>query len=103
MTERIIYPNDEGGIHVVIGNDAVADRPSLEEIAKSVVPSGVPYRFVETTEIPTDRENRAAWAADFSAPDGFGEAAPLADEPAPPAPESTFTPGTIYLRPADDL
>jgi hypothetical protein len=68
--QAIIYPNDQGGIAVII--PAPDCGISLEEIARKDVPAGAPFRIISASAIPQDRTFRAAWTADFSAPDGFG-------------------------------
>jgi len=57
---RIIYPNDSGGISVVIPAPGFSADDCL-----SAVPSGSPYRIVEDDAIPADRTFRNAWEADF--------------------------------------
>jgi hypothetical protein len=64
---KIIYPL-EVGIAVI---HPVGDLPILE-IARKDVPAGLPYMIVEDSTIPTDRNTRADWTADFSTPDGYG-------------------------------
>ncbi len=54
--QRIIYPNDEGGVAIVVPAPGVA----LEEVLKAV-PAGKPFQIVEATDIPTDRTFRNAW------------------------------------------
>jgi len=68
--KRIIYPNDDGGISVVI--PAPNTKYTIEEIALKDVPKGKPYRIIENTDVPTDRTFRNAWEADFTEPEGFG-------------------------------
>ena len=68
--QRIIYPNDQGGIAIII--PAPGCGIPLEEIARKDVPAGVPFRIIPASAIPTDRTYREAWTADFSAPDGHG-------------------------------
>ncbi len=65
---RIIYPTSEGGVAVIISTGTLP----IEEVAKKDVPAGVPYLFLDVTDIPSDRIFRAAWEADFSEPDGYG-------------------------------
>ena len=65
---RIIYPNEFGGISVVI---PTGELP-IEEVAQKDVPAGVPYLFISTDDVPSDRTFRGAWEADFSNPDGYG-------------------------------
>jgi len=71
--KRIIYPNDNGGVSVVIPSPNT--KYTIEQIALKDVPAGKPYRIIEDTDIPTDRTFRNAWEADFSTEeiiDGFG-------------------------------
>jgi hypothetical protein len=62
MTDyRIIYPNDDDGISIVV------PAPGIEQIeALRAVPTGKPYLIIDASEIPTDRTFRAAWQADFT-------------------------------------
>lgn len=58
---RIIYPNSNDGIAVVV------PAPGIElELALQAVPQGSPYLVVNDSEVPSDRTFRAAWTADFS-------------------------------------
>ena len=56
---RIIYNKADGGVAVVI--PATECGLTIEEIAAKDVPSGVPYKIVDVSEIPTDRTFRDAW------------------------------------------
>lgn len=66
---RIIYPNGDG-IFLIIPNPDCGI--SIEEIARKDVPAGAPYLIVADSDVPADLTFFAAWAADFSAPDGYG-------------------------------
>jgi hypothetical protein len=57
--KRIIYPNDEGGVSIVV--PAPDCELSLEQIAGKDVPAGKPYQIVDASEIPDDRSYRNAW------------------------------------------
>jgi len=57
--KRIIYPNDEGGVSIVV--PAPDCELSLEQIAGKDVPAGKPYQIVDASEIPDDRTYRNAW------------------------------------------
>jgi hypothetical protein len=57
--KRIIYPNDEGGVSVIIPSDNCG--LSVEEIARKDVPSGKAYQIVDVEDVPTDRSFRNAW------------------------------------------
>jgi len=59
MNQRIIYPNDDGGVSVIV--PAVECGLSIEEIAAKDVPAGKPYKIVDVSEIPSDRTFRNAW------------------------------------------
>ena len=59
MNSRILFPNDDGGVSIIIPAESV-------EAAMKDIPSGKPYRIVDAADIPTDREFRNAWTADFT-------------------------------------
>jgi hypothetical protein len=59
MNQRIIYPNDNGG--VVILMPAPECGLTIEEIAAKDVPAGKEYKIVNDSDIPTDRTFRDAW------------------------------------------
>jgi hypothetical protein len=59
MNQRIIYPNDEGGVSIII--PAPECGLTIEEIAAKDVPVGKPYKIVDVADIPTDRTFRNAW------------------------------------------
>jgi len=65
---KIIYPNPEGGICVVVP----AGELPIEDVAQKDVPAGAPYLIVQDDVFPSDRSFRNAWEADFSSPDGHG-------------------------------
>lgn len=68
MKKYIVFPNDIGGISLIVPTGEVA----IEEVARKDVPIGKPYLFVEdTVELP-DNDFFNAWTADFSIPDGYG-------------------------------
>ena len=57
--KRIIFPNDDGGVAIIIPTESL-------DLAMKDIPSGKPYRIVDAADIPTDREFRNAWTADFT-------------------------------------
>jgi len=57
--KRIIFPNDDGGISIVVPIESL-------ELAMKDIPSGKPYLIVDAADIPADREFRNAWSADFT-------------------------------------
>ena len=103
MPKIIIYPDDNGGICVVIPSPTMVgllmksvDIPAfisselhnnsyvetsrlgiddtMHLIAKKDVPAGVPYKIIDATDVPSDRTFREAWEADFTEFDGVGGA-----------------------------
>jgi hypothetical protein len=69
VSERILYPTDDGGLAVIIPCPCGL---LVEQIARKDVPAGAPFLIVDVADIPADRTFRAAWEADFSTPDGYG-------------------------------
>jgi hypothetical protein len=59
MNQRIIYPNNEGGVSVIV--PAPECGLTIEEIAAKDVPVGKPFKIVDVSEIPSDRTFRNAW------------------------------------------
>lgn len=59
MNQRILFPNDDGGISIVVPIESV-------EAAMKDIPLGKPYLIVDAADIPTDRTFRNAWTADFT-------------------------------------
>lgn len=57
--KRILYPSDNGGVAIIIPTESL-------ELAMKDIPSGKPYLIVDAADIPTDREFRNAWTADFT-------------------------------------
>ena len=71
---KIIYKNMEGGVSIITPTDEALSMMTIDDIAKKDVPTGLPYKIVEDSEIPTDRTFRDAWAVDESTlTDGVGE------------------------------
>lgn len=68
MTKRIIYPTQDGGVAIVIPSDNLP----IEEVARKDVPAGVPFKIIDTVDVPSDRTFRAAWEAEMSSPNGTG-------------------------------
>ena len=61
MTQRIIYPTDEGGVAVIIPAPEALQTMTIEQIAAKDVPAGKPFKIVNTSDIPEDRTFRNAW------------------------------------------
>ena len=61
MTQRIIYPNDNGGVSILIPTSEYLAEHTIEELAAKDVPAGKPYKIVDVSDIPEDRTFRDAW------------------------------------------
>jgi hypothetical protein len=61
MNQRIIYPNDEGGVSILVPTPEYLVEHTIEELAAKDVPAGKPYKIVDVTDIPSDRTFRNAW------------------------------------------
>ena len=61
MTQRIIYPNDNGGVSILIPTSEYLSEHTIEELAAKDVPAGKPYKIVDVSDIPEDRTFRDAW------------------------------------------
>lgn len=57
--KRIIFPNDDGGVSVIVPSDNCG--LSVEAIARKDVPSGKAYQIVDVADVPSDRSFRNAW------------------------------------------
>lgn len=72
---KIIYKNESGGVSILHPTDEALSFMTIDEIAKKDVPTGLPYKIVDDSEIPTDRTYRDAWVVDEDLlTDGVGAA-----------------------------
>lgn len=68
----IIFPNDNGGVAVIIPAPEFADQ--IEAVANKDVPTGKPWRIIDDSELPS-RNSRDRWL--------WTSAGPLDVEPEP--------------------
>jgi len=61
MTQRIIYPNDDGGVSILIPTPEYLETHTIEELAAKDVPTGKEYKIVDIEDVPSDRTFRNAW------------------------------------------
>jgi hypothetical protein len=61
MNRRIIYPNNEGGVSIIVPTSEYLENHTIEELAAKDVPAGKPYQIVNVADIPSDRTFRNAW------------------------------------------
>jgi|TARA_E500000318_G_C3489263_1_gene183649 hypothetical protein len=71
MDKRIIYKNTDGSIGIIIPTNCGL---TVEQIARKDVPTGLSYKIVNVSEVPSDRTFRGAWTiADSELTDGVGD------------------------------
>lgn len=73
MMKVVIFQKKTGGVGLMSFNPKYV--PDIKVGAKKYVPLGQPFKIVEDTDLPADQTFFDAWEADFSKPDGIGEAA----------------------------
>ena len=61
MDKRIIYPQDNGIVAIVIPTPEYLAEHTIEELAAKDVPAGKPFQIIDAADIPTDRTFRDAW------------------------------------------
>lgn len=61
MNQRIIFPNDDGGVSIIIPTPEYLAEHTIEDLAAKDVPAGKPYKIVDVSDIPEDRTFRNAW------------------------------------------
>jgi hypothetical protein len=60
--KRIIYKTSTGSLRIIVPADNI--DMTVEEIAQKDVPTGLKYKIVDVSEVPSDREFRNAWDID---------------------------------------
>ncbi len=69
---KIITKNNDGTVSVTFASPNW--EGTMEELAKKVVPTGLTYKIVDASEIPTDTTYRNAWTiAESELTDGVGD------------------------------
>ena len=61
MDKRIIYPQDNGIVAIVIPTPEYLAEHTIEDLVAKVVPEGKPHQIVDAADIPNDRTFRDAW------------------------------------------
>ena len=72
--KKIIYKNSDNSVSIIVPAPEALQSLTVEQIAKKDVPTGLKYKIVDASEIPSDREFRNAWTIDENElTDGVGE------------------------------
>ena len=73
MSQCIIYKNDQGGIAVIYPSPEALTQYSIQAIALKDVPEGKPFKIIDISDLPSDREQRNLWDVDVALlTDGIG-------------------------------
>jgi hypothetical protein len=59
--KRIIYKNLDNSVSIIVPSDEALSLMTIEQIANKDVPTGLKYKIVDVSEIPSDRTFRNAW------------------------------------------
>jgi hypothetical protein len=71
QTKRVIFRTDDGGVAVIVPSPNC--ELTIEQVAAKDVPTGVPYKIVDVSDVPSDRTFRNAWEVEAaSLTDGTG-------------------------------
>ena len=54
---RVIYPNDDGGVCIVVPS---SECKTIDRLIQDV-PAGKPYQVLHVSEVPDDKAYRNAW------------------------------------------
>lgn len=73
MGQVIIYKQDNGVVAVLYPTLEALKFMSIVDIAQKDVPTGKPYKIIDSTLLPSDRSQRDSWTADdLDLTDGIG-------------------------------
>ena len=73
MQQVIIYNQDDGSLAVIHPSPEALAKYGIREIALKDVPAGKPFKIIPVSDLPQDREFRAAWEVpNSSLIDGVG-------------------------------
>lgn len=72
--ELIIFKNEDNSIGIVVPTNETLLIYSLKIVALKDVPEGLPFWYVDKSEVPADRTFRNAWeiSETMREPDGYG-------------------------------
>jgi hypothetical protein len=62
--KRIIYKNLDNSVSIIIPAPEALKSMTIEQIAVKDVPTGLKYKIVDISDIPSDRTFRNAWTID---------------------------------------
>lgn len=60
----ILYKQDNGVAAVIYPTQEAVDAIGIEAIAAKDVPTGKPYKIIDSADLPADRSQRNGWTVD---------------------------------------
>jgi hypothetical protein len=73
MNQVIIYKQDSGATAVVYPTQNAIDRLGMAGTANKHVPAGKPYKIIDSSLVPSNRDDRDLWIVnDTDLTDGVG-------------------------------
>jgi hypothetical protein len=72
INRRVIYKSDTGNICVLSPSPICLEKYSLKEIADKDVPTGRPYKIVDSSDLPSNFPQEAWEIDDSELTDGVG-------------------------------
>tara|TARA_S200002703_G_C3698384_1_gene214492 strand:- start:87 stop:311 length:225 start_codon:yes stop_codon:yes gene_type:complete len=74
MDKKIIYKQENGMIAIITPSSSALELMSIDDIAQKDVPTGLNYKIINTSDLPTDLDFIDAWTIDDAElTDGVGE------------------------------
>lgn len=71
--QKIIYKDNDNNLVIITPTQKGLSKMTIDEIARKDVPTGLPYKIIEDTELPIEKEFRNAWTInDTELTDGVG-------------------------------
>ena len=71
--KKIVFQNTDKTIGIITPSPEALSTYTIEQIANKDVPCGLPYKIVNTSDVPSDRTFRNAWElAEDTVFDGVG-------------------------------
>lgn len=64
MTQVIVWKQDNGVAAIFHPTQEAIVSLGMKEIASRIVPKNKPYKFIDASDIPSDRSMRNAWTID---------------------------------------
>jgi len=75
MTQVVIYNQDNHTVAVIWPTPEALAEHGIDAVAKKDVPEGVPYKIIDSAELPSTRDARDAWVVPIAnLTDGVGSA-----------------------------